>query len=72
MYQTTPAEREAKKIQLLPQSLPEAIAELERDEVVQSALGPICNEFLTLKKAEWLEYHAQVSRWEVERYLTMF
>jgi glutamine synthetase len=72
MYQTTAAEREAKNIRLLPQSLPEAIAELERDEVIQSALGPIYNEFVTLKKAEWLEYHAQVSRWEVERYLTMF
>jgi glutamine synthetase len=72
MYQTTAAEREAKKIRLLPQSLPEAIAELERDEVIQSALGPIYTEFVMLKKAEWLDYHAQVSRWEVERYLTMF
>jgi glutamine synthetase len=56
----------------LPQSLPEAIMELERDEVIQSALGPIYQEFVTLKKAEWAEYHAQVSRWEVARYLTMF
>jgi glutamine synthetase len=72
MYQTTAAEREAKKIRLLPQSLPEAIAELERDEVIQSALGPLAREFIALKKAEWLDYHAQVSRWEVDRYLTMF
>jgi glutamine synthetase len=71
MYQTTAAEREANNIRLLPQSLPEALAELERDEVIQSALGPIYNEFVTLKKAEWADYHAQVSRWEVERYLTM-
>jgi glutamine synthetase len=72
MYQTTHAEREARNIRLLPQSLPEAISELERDEVIQSALGPIYEEFVNLKKAEWTEYHAQVSRWEVERYLTMF
>lgn len=72
MYQTTAAERDARNIRLLPQSLTEAIAELERDEVIQSALGPIAAEFTTLKKAEWLEYHAQVSRWEIDRYLTMF
>jgi glutamine synthetase len=72
MYQTTPAERDARNIRLLPQSLPEAISELERDEVVQSALGPIYQEFVNLKKAEWAEYHAQVSRWEIDRYLTLF
>lgn len=72
MYQTTPAEREAKNIRMLPQSLPEALGELERDEVIQAALGPIYHEFLTLKRAEWSDYHAQVSRWEIDRYLTMF
>jgi glutamine synthetase len=72
MYATTPAERDALKIRLLPQSLPEALAELERDEVILGALGPIYNEFLTLKKAEWADYHAHVGRWEIDRYLTMF
>jgi glutamine synthetase len=72
MYQTTAAERDARKIRLLPQSLPEALAELERDQVIQAALGPIYNEFLTLKKGEWAEYHSQVGRWEIERFLTMF
>jgi glutamine synthetase len=72
MYQTTPDERNARNIRLLPQSLPEALGELERDEVIQAALGPIYQEFLNLKRAEWADYHAQVGRWEIERYLTMF
>jgi glutamine synthetase len=58
-------------VRLLPQSLPEALDELERDEVVRSALGPIAAEFLRLKRAEWDEFHRQVTGWEVERFLTM-
>jgi glutamine synthetase len=71
MYQTSAAEREAKQIGLLPQSLPEAIAELERDDVIRAALGPIADEFIALKRAEWADFHAQVTRWEIDRYLTM-
>jgi glutamine synthetase len=58
-------------VRLLPQSLAEALAELEHDEVIQSALGPIAAEFLRLKHEEWDEYHRQVTTWEVERYLTL-
>ena len=56
----------------LPQSLPEALNELKNDEVVQTALGPIYDEFIKVKEAEWADYHRQVSQWEVDRYLTMF
>jgi glutamine synthetase len=56
---------------LLPQSLTEALDELERDEVVRRGLGPIAEEFLRLKRAEWDEFHRQVTNWEVERFLTM-
>jgi glutamine synthetase len=58
-------------VRLLPQSLPEALAELERDEVVRASLGPIADEFLRLKRAEWDDFHRQVTPWEVERFLTM-
>jgi glutamine synthetase len=58
-------------VHLLPQSLAEALVELERDEVIQAALGPIAAEFLRLKRAEWDEYHRQVTDWEVDRYLTL-
>jgi glutamine synthetase len=59
-----------RNVRLLPQSLAEVLGELERDEVIQAALGPIAAEFLRLKRAEWDEYHRQVTAWEVERYLT--
>jgi glutamine synthetase len=60
-----------RNVRLLPQSLAEALDEFERDEVVRSGLGPIAAEFLRLKRAEWNEFHRQVTAWEVDRYLTL-
>ena len=57
---------------MLPQSLAESLAELKADSVVSDSLGVIYDEFVTQKDAEWLEYHRQVTPWEIERYLTMF
>jgi len=59
-------------IRLLPQTLDESLAELKRDEPVQESLGSIYQEFVTLKEAELRESHRQVTRWEIERYLTLF
>ena len=72
MYELGMEEIRRRGIGLLPQSLPEALAELGRDEVVQGSIGVICDEFVALKEAEWREYHRQVSQWEIDRYLTMF
>ena len=71
MYALSPEEMARRGIRTLPQSLDEALDELERDEVIQAGLGPIYPEFLQLKRREWNEYHRQVTAWEVERYLTM-
>ena len=38
---------------LLPQNLLEAVEELESDDVVKQGLGPIADEYIKLKKAEW-------------------
>jgi glutamine synthetase len=70
-YALGPEEMAGRGIRLLPQSLTESLGELERDEVIQAALGPIAAEFLRLKHAEWDEYHRQVTDWEVARYLTL-
>lgn len=71
MYEMTLEEMTRRKVRILPQSLAEALDELERDEVIQAGLGPIYPEFLKIKRMEWNDYHRQVSAWEVERYLTM-
>ena len=57
----------------LPGSLREALDELEKDAVVQEALGPhIYERFMDAKMQEWDEYSSQVTRWELERYLPVF
>ena len=58
--------------QILPQSLLEALSELQQDEVIQAALGPVAEEFINVKTQEWEEYDSQVSSWEIDQYLTFF
>ena len=59
-------------IRMLPQTLDESLAELKQDRLIQESLGGIYEEFVKLKEEEWREYHRQVTRWEIERYLTLF
>jgi glutamine synthetase len=73
LYELSPAQLQASGIKLLPQTLHEAIGELERDEVVCEALGPeLSKEFIELKRMEWVEYARHVSDWESKRYLEFF
>jgi glutamine synthetase len=73
MYQLSPDEVKRGKVGLIPQSLAEAITRFEEDPVIQQALGPeLSAEFITVKRQEWVRYHSTVSRWEIDRYLTLF
>ncbi|MGH7318386.1 MAG: type III glutamate--ammonia ligase [Candidatus Rokuibacteriota bacterium] len=73
MYTLTLDEVTRGQIGLIPQSLAEAIACFEEDPVIQGALGPdLAAEFVKVKRQEWVRYHNTVSRWEIDRYLTLF
>lgn len=73
IYAMTAAEREAEGIVSLPGTLREALRELQRDEVVQDALGPhIYANFLDAKLIEWDIYRSQVHAWELDQYLGIF
>ena len=51
-------------------SLTSAVRELEKDVLVKDTLGEhITPLYISAKKKEFLEYSAQVSQWEVDRYL---
>jgi glutamine synthetase len=70
LYQMTPEERLAENITSLPGSLAEALAEMERSELVAETLGEHVFEwFLRNKRAEWGAYKAHVSQFELDRYL---
>jgi len=54
----------------LPGSLAEALTELDKDEMLKAALGPVVYEAFTRAKwAEWDEYRTRVTDYEIEKYL---
>ena len=70
VFELTDEERAAEGITGLPQSLAEALDEMERSELVAEALGEhIFEWFLRNKRSEWADYKAQVTPFELARYL---
>jgi glutamine synthetase len=70
VYHLTKQERIDHDILELPGSLAEGLTELEKDNVLKEALGPLT--FDTFCRAKWAEvdeYRTRVTDWEVERYL---
>ena len=72
LYDKSLKEIREQGIGTLPQSLLEAVNELQNDEVVQDALGVIAGEFIEQKIQEWETYDRQVTSWEIDEYLTFF
>lgn len=60
-------------LETLPGDLGEALDELSKDEVIQNALGQhVYERYMEAKRLEWDEYRVYVTRWELERYLTIY
>jgi len=68
----------ARGIRSMPPTLLHAAAELAEDPVLRAALGPgrdggdYVDYYVSVKQDEFRAYHAEVSRWETDRYLTLF
>lgn len=70
VYHLGDDERKAKGIKELPGSLLEALAELEKDDVVRAGIGTeVYAAFRRAKLAEWEDYRIHVTDWELQRYL---
>jgi len=70
IYHMAEGERERAKIKSLPEDLLEAIKLTERSELVRKALGDeLFHFFIRNKKMEWDEYKAQVTQYEINKYL---
>jgi glutamine synthetase len=70
LYALTPEELLAEGIRALPGSLSDALAEMERSELVADVLGEHVFEwFIRNKRAEWLDYKTSVTQFELDRYL---
>jgi glutamine synthetase len=54
----------------LPRTLLEAIDAFEEDPLVQETFPDhFIADYTAMKREEWEEYHAEVSQWEIDRYL---
>jgi glutamine synthetase len=70
VYEMTEEEREKRGIGTLPASLLEAILLAEKSELVRRALGEhVFKAFIKNKKIEWNQYKAQVTEYELKKYL---
>jgi glutamine synthetase len=73
----TPGQAADLGLRALPSTLAEAIGCLAGDDVLRAALGPTpggdyIDYFIDVKRAEFRAYHAAISPWEIERYLSLF
>ena len=73
MYELSDKELAERGIKQLPQTLLEAIAAFEQDELGSRVMGAeLRDAYIDLKKSEWWSYHNAISQWEIDHYLTKF
>src|SRR5690242_18119503 len=72
LYHLTAEQRQARGIVSLPETFGEAIDELSQSDLARKALGPhIFDRYVELKRAEWDEYRVQLTKWELDKYLSV-
>lgn len=70
IYEMSEEERKASGIEMLPGSLLEAARDFEKDAFIQSVLGEdLSKKYIEAKTREYADYRAQVTDWEISRYL---
>ena len=73
IFALTQEEKRRRGIEAIPGTLQEAVCELEKDTFIQEVLGAhVSEKYMEAKKAEWADYRAQVTQWEINRYLNQF
>ncbi|NTU88404.1 MAG: glutamine synthetase [Actinobacteria bacterium] len=72
IYAMSQPELDAHGIMTLPSNLGSAIEKFEQSELMKEILGDhIHKYFVENKRAEWKEYCTQVTKWELDRYLSV-
>lgn len=77
LFALTADEVAERGIRHMPTTLGNAVVELVQDDVIREALGPVpggdyVDYYARVKTREYDDYHAVVTNWEVDRYLTLF
>jgi glutamine synthetase len=76
LFALSPAELAARGIVSMPPTLLHAVEALEADTIIRDALGKTgdgdyIDYFAATKRQEFFDFHAQVTPWEVDRYLAL-
>lgn len=70
IYEMSKKEKKARGIESLPETLYDAVKQMEKDEVVINTLGEeTAEKYIRAKKQEWADYKVTVSDWEIGEYL---
>ena len=73
LYHFTEEDLRQRDVKTLPATLGEAVAEMEKDDVVREALGEhIFTHLVEAQKQEWDAFRQHVTAWERERYLEVY
>ncbi len=73
IYQMSPNQMRRAKIQSMPASLKEALAELKKCRIAKATLGNhIYEKYLLGKEKEWDSFRIAVTDWELENYLDIY
>lgn len=73
MYLKSDAELRARGITWLPRTLDEAVDAFEADPLSKAVMGErMFRTYADFKRREWIDYHTEVSEWELKRYMKLF
>ena len=73
MYELSDKELAEKGVAQLPRTLLEAVDAFAADKLAFDVFGKeLAESFIDIKNAEWWEFHNQVTRWELDEYLSKF
>jgi glutamine synthetase len=73
IYAMSESALKRKKVERLPENLIAAVGEMKKDPLVRQVLGEhVFTKYIEAKELEWLEYKTQVSRWEIDNYLSKY
>jgi glutamine synthetase len=73
IYQMSPNQMRRAKIQSMPASLKEALAELKKSRIAKATLGDhIYEKYLLGKEKEWDSFRIAVTDWELKNYLDIY
>ncbi|MFO7612693.1 MAG: type I glutamate--ammonia ligase [Clostridia bacterium] len=73
IFEMSEAELKKNKVVSLPENLQDAIFAMKKSSLVKNVLGKhVFDKFINAKLAEWDEYRTQVTKWELDSYLTKY